>query len=83
MSQDDHSTAEQELVELREAVLDDWLTMTSNVTDALRDIQQTISWRVTRPLRAARTFSLKANDIGVVPASRLAAIEVARRLRRR
>ena len=79
----DQTSAERDLEELREAVLDDWLTVTSNVSDALRDIQQTVSWRVTRPLRAAKTFSRKAEEVGVVPAGRLAAVEVARRLGRR
>lgn len=79
----DESTAEEELAQLREAVLDDWLTVTSDVTDALRDIQQTVSWRVTKPLRAARTFSNKVKEVGVLPASRLAAVEVARRAGRR
>ena len=77
------STAERDLEELREAVLDDWLTVTSNVTDALRGIQQTFSWRVTRPLRAVRTVSRRAGEIGVVPTGRLVAVEVARRLGRR
>jgi hypothetical protein len=75
--------AERDLDELRDAVLDDWLTVTSNVTDALQAIQQTVSWRVTRPLRTAKLFSNKAKEVGVVPAGRLAAVEVARRLVRR
>lgn len=73
-------TAEQQLTELRDAVLGDWILVTSHSTDALRAIHSTVSWRVTKPLRAFRRFSIKANEVGVVPAGRLAAEIVARRL---
>lgn len=71
---------EDELQQLREAVLDDWLVVTSSVTDYLRDIQQTFSWRVTRPLRRARQFQRKVGEVGVVPAGQLAAVALAKRL---
>jgi hypothetical protein len=76
------STAEADLAELREAVLDDWFRVTSSVTDAVTEIENTLSWRVTRPLRLARTLQRKASEIGVVPASQLAAVAVAKRLGR-
>jgi len=75
-------TAEQELEQLRDAVLDDWLLVTSAVTDALRDMQQTLSWRVTRPLRRFRTLQRKVESVGIVPAGQLAAAELARRIGR-
>ncbi|ARC57433.1 hypothetical protein AS850_10130 [Frondihabitans sp. 762G35] len=78
----DASSAESDLRELREAVLDDWLRVTSSVTDAVTEIQSTVSWRVTRPLRLTRLMQRKVSEIGVVPASRLAAVALAKRLGR-
>ncbi len=78
----DASSAESDLRELREAVLDDWLRVTSSVTDAVTEIQSTVSWRVTRPLRLTRMMQRKVSEIGVVPASRLAAVALAKRLGR-
>lgn len=78
----DGGSPEAELVELRAAVLDDWLIVTSSVTDYLRDMTMTFSWRVTRPLRMARKYQRKAAEIGYVPASQLAAVALARRVRR-
>lgn len=77
------ASAEVELEQLREAVLDDWLVVTSSVTDYLRDIQQTFSWRVTRPLRRARLLQKKVDEVGVVPAGQLVAVTLAKRLGRR
>lgn len=74
--------AENDLDELREAVLDDWLRVTSSVTDAVGEMQRTLSWRVTRPLRLARLLQRKVGEIGVVPASQLAATALAQRLGR-
>lgn len=74
--------SEAELAELRDAVLDDWLVVTTSVTGALHDIQQTVSWKVTKPLRLGRLLQKKVGEVGVVPASQLAAAAVARRLGR-
>ncbi|GAA4686731.1 hypothetical protein [Frondihabitans cladoniiphilus] len=74
--------AEADLAELREAVLDDWFRVTSSVTGAVQEIQATLSWRVTKPLRWARILQHRANEIGVVPAAQLAAVAVAKRLGR-
>lgn len=76
------SKADAELRELREAVLDDWLVVTTSVTGALHDIQQTVSWKVTRPLRLGRLLQRKVSEVGAVPASQLAAAALARRLGR-
>ena len=76
-------SAEQQLEELRDAVLDDWILVTSHATDAIRSMQATVSWRVTRPLRTFRVLSYKAKDIGLVPTGQLAAVAIARRLRGR
>lgn len=76
------TTADSDLQELREAVLDDWLVVTTSVTGALHDIQQTVSWKVTRPLRLGRLLQRKVSEVGAVPASQLAAAALARRLGR-
>lgn len=79
MTQGDRD-AEVELVELREAVLEDWIFVTSRVSGALRAMQHTVSWRITRPLRVFRRFSYRAREIGVVDAGQLAAVALARKL---
>lgn len=73
-------TAEEQLEELREAVLNDWVIVTSHSTDALRAMQSTVSWRITRPLRTFRTYTSKSKELGVLPAGRLAAALIARKL---
>lgn len=77
---DDVSDAERlqrDLDELREAVLNDWILITSRAGDALRAFQNTFSWRITRPLRVVRRFGYQAREIGFVPASQLAAARLA------
>jgi hypothetical protein len=75
--------AERQLSELRDAVLDDWILITSHSTDALRAMQSTVSWRVTRPLRVVRTYSYKSREIGLASTGRLAAHALASKLGRR
>lgn len=82
MTNAEHGTPEADLEELREAVLDDWLLVTSSVTDYLNDIQHTLSWRVTRPLRVVRVLQKRAGELGVVPTGQLAAVALAKKLRR-
>jgi hypothetical protein len=79
---DDKRSADDDLVELQQAVLDDWILVTTHAVAALDAIKQTVSWRVTAPLRLARRFGSAANEIGVTAAAELAAVAVARRLRR-
>jgi len=75
-------TAEDDLAELRQAVLDDWIVVTTRTAQELQDIQKTVSWRVTRPLRLVRRFQGTAREIGYGAALDLAAGAVARRLGR-
>lgn len=77
----DAAPPEQQLRELRDAVLNDWILVTSHSTNAIRAMQSTFSWRVTRPLRTVRTLSSKAQEVGLVPAGQLAAGMIARKLR--
>ncbi len=79
---DDTVKLKAELDELREAVLDDWILVTTRNVDAIRAMQRTVSWRVTRPLRIFRGFQRRAADIGYVTASQLAAVRVAEKLGR-
>lgn len=71
-----------DLDDLREALLVDWLKSTTSVTDSLHAMQQTVSWRITRPLRLVRLLQRKVTEIGVVPASQLAAGALAKRIGR-
>lgn len=71
-----------ELEELREAVLTDWILVTTRNVDALRAMQQSVSWRITRPLRVLRVFQRKASDLGYIRAGQLAAARVAEKVGR-
>lgn len=82
MSQDREAELEAELTELRDAVLEDWVLVASHATDALRSIQSTVSWRVTKPLRATKIFQNKVEEVGATRAAQIAAAQVAARLRR-
>lgn len=73
---------EAELDELREAVLDDWLIVTTRNVDAIRAMQRTVSWRITRPLRMMRVMQRRASEVGYLRASQLAAVRVAEKLGR-
>lgn len=75
-------TAEDDLAELRQAVLDDWIVVTTRTAQELQDIKKTVSWRVTKPLRLVRRFQGSAREIGLGAAVDLAAGAVARRLGR-
>ena len=77
---DETTTAEAELSELREAVLADWIIVTSRAGITLRAMQATVSWRVTRPLRLFRMFSNHAKETSLADASQLAAVRIASRL---
>lgn len=77
---DDGDRVQRDLDELREAVLDDWLVITSSGGDALSALQNSVSWRITRPLRMFRRFEKKMREVGFVPAAQLTAVSLARRL---
>ncbi len=69
----DHGSAEAQLEQLREAVLDDWVIVIDRVTRTQREMENTVSWRVTKPLRLIRLFQRKAADVGTLAAARIAA----------
>ena len=75
-------SAEEDLAELRQAVLDDWVVVTTRTSAFLRDITNTVSWRVTKPLRIVRRFQGVAKQEGIAVATDLAAGAIARRLGR-
>ena len=76
----DNGDAEAELAELREAVLDDWIIVTSSLGNTLTAMQNTLSWRITKPLRLCRKFGKKVNQVGLADAGQLAAVAVARKI---
>ncbi|WAB84024.1 hypothetical protein OVN20_00110 [Microcella daejeonensis] len=79
---DDTARLKDDLEELREAVLDDWILVTTRNVDAIRSMEQTLSWRVTKPLRVLRSVQRRASDVGYVRAGQLAAARVAEKLGR-
>lgn len=58
-----------------------WLTIVADESRALREIQQTLSWRITKPLRLVRKVQKKANEVGVYQVSQLAVADLRRRFR--
>jgi len=82
VADDREQELERELAELREAVLTDWITVASQVTDALNSMQKTLSWRITRPLRLARGLQIKVEQVGTGRAVQIARAQLATKLRR-
>ena len=74
--------AERELQELRQAVLDDWIIVTTTAGADLQQMKTSLSWRVTKPLRLARRFQSGMREYGFSAATELAAAEIAAKLRR-
>lgn len=64
-------------------MLEDWIVVTTRSSTAVAAMQQTLSWRITRPLRLVRRFGKVSEDIGLANAVNLAAVSVARRVGRR
>ncbi|MEJ3403529.1 hypothetical protein WDJ51_02170 [Rathayibacter sp. YIM 133350] len=65
------------------AELSTWLKIVRDESRLLRDIRNTLSWRVTKPLRAARVVQLKVAEVGLVRTSQLAVADLRRRYRGR
>ena len=77
-----NQSADDDLAELRQAVLDDWIIVTTRTSVVLENVTNTVSWRVTKPLRMVRRFQGSAKELGLVAAADLAAASIARRLGR-
>lgn len=77
------SQPERELIELRTAVLDDWLSVTGHATSALSQMENSLSWRITKPLRLTRRLASKTKEVGFLAAVELVATTVAERVGRR
>jgi hypothetical protein len=43
-------------------------------------MENSLSWRITRPLRLARVLGRKSRELGILPTVQLAAVELARRV---
>jgi hypothetical protein len=80
---DSNDSAVRDLEELRSAVLEDWVVITSMTAGALAEFQSTLSWRITRPLRLFRRYQIAVERHGFREATELGAVAVAERLRRR
>jgi hypothetical protein len=59
--------------------LDKWLQVVSDEARALGEIHNTLSWRITRPLRVVRKVQVKVAQVGVARASELAVADLKRR----
>ena len=67
---------------LLNADVESWLNRIAKVASA-EEYQNSLSWRVTRPLRLARTFQLRAKRDGLPSAVSQAAVVVKQRIARR
>lgn len=56
-----------------------WIKAVRDEGRLVRDMQKTLSWRVTRPLRLARFLQLKVAEVGVMKTSQLAVADLRRR----
>ena len=56
-----------------------WLKVVGEETRMLASMTNTLSWRITRPLRLARTVQIKMKEIGLVRTSQLAVADLRRR----
>jgi len=56
-----------------------WIKAVRDEGRMVREMQKTLSWRVTRPLRLARFLQLKVAEIGVAKTSQLAVADLRRR----
>jgi hypothetical protein len=56
-----------------------WLKVVGEETRMLARMTSTLSWRITRPLRLARTVQIKMKEIGLVRTSQLAVADLRRR----
>ena len=74
--------ARMQLEELRQAVLDDWIAVTTRAAGAIEEMQSTVSWRLTKPLRLVKRFQRATQADGLRVAVDLVAVSVARRLGR-
>ncbi len=66
-----------ELEALRAEVLDEWAISVDALTFRQREMAKTLSWRVTRPLRAFEQLRPGTVPIGVIPYERLRAVRLA------
>jgi len=60
--------------------LNTWLVVVSDEARALSQVYSTVSWRITRPLRVARTVQTKVREVGVTETAAVVAATVKRRL---
>lgn len=56
-----------------------WIRAVRDEGRLVRDMQKTLSWRLTRPLRVARVLQLKVAEVGVAKTSQLAVADLRRR----
>ena len=71
----------------RDALLENdistWLHFVKNDATSLRHFQNSISWRITKPVRLVGKFSRKLKEVGIVATVSLALAAITARVRRR
>jgi hypothetical protein len=63
-----------ENAKLKKASLEDWVRVAGSevaVSSLLHNMQSSLSWRITKPLRAVRTVQRKAAKVGYLRALRM------------
>jgi hypothetical protein len=80
-SEDERERLQREVDELSTVALTRWLVAAHHQTSEA-EFAQTLSWRVTKPLRTARTVQLKVAEVGVVQTARVVVATVQKRRRR-
>ena len=56
-----------------------WLTVVGTESRILGEMQNSVSWRVTKPLRLIRKVQLKVSQVGIGQVSQLAVADLKRR----
>jgi len=82
-SEAERERLQRELDILSNTAFSDWLSATQNHANEIESFYNTLSWRVTKPLRVVRKVQLKAGEVGLARTSQVVVAELGRRVGRR
>lgn len=80
-SESERERLQHEVDELSTIALSKWLLVAHHQTNQAA-ITQTLSWRVTKPLRTARQVQLKITEVGVAQTARVVVTTIQKRRKR-
>ena len=80
-SESERERLQHEVDELSTIALSKWLLVAHHQTSQAA-ITQTLSWRVTKPLRTARQVQLKITEVGVAQTARVVVTTIQKRRKR-